>query len=157
MKTNKLILLKHIKGAPGLRLLGLGPNMRPCKGLTKLQNLFNQNAQWAQNRSIHDLRNCLSKSDVIISLWIDKKIVGFGRALSDGIFRSVLWDIVIDQNYQGKGYGKVVVNALLESKSIKKTKKIYLMTTNKKDLYTQLDFEEVNSQKLLIKRSDFNS
>ena len=157
MQTNKLILLKHIKGAPGLRLLGLGPNMRPCKGLTKLQNLFNQNAQWAQNRSIPDLRNCLSNSDVIISLWIDKKIVGFGRALSDGIFRSVLWDIVIDQNYQGKGYGKVIVNALLESKSIKKTKKIYLMTTNKKDFYTQLDFEEVNSQKLLIKLSNFNS
>jgi len=155
MKTNKLILLKHIKGAPGLRLFGLGPRMLPCKGLTRLQNLFNQNAQWAQNRSIPDLRNCLAKSDVIISLWIDKNIVGFGRALSDEVFRSVLWDIVIDQNYQGKGYGKVIVNALLESKSIKKTKKIYLMTTNKKDFYTQLDFEEVNSQKLLIKFSKF--
>ena len=155
MKTNKLILLKHIKGAPGFRLLGLGPYMRPCKGLAQLQKLFNQNAEWAQNRSIPDLMNCLSKSDVIISLWIDKKIVGFGRALSDGIFRSVLWDIVIDHNYQGKGYGKVIVNALLESKSIKKTKKIYLMTSNKKDFYAQLDFEEVDSQKLLIKVSKF--
>ena len=152
---NKLILLKHIKGAPGFRLLGLGPFMKPCQGLTKLQNLFNQNAQWAQNRSISDLRNCLSKSDVIVSLWIEKKIVGFGRALSDGIFRSVLWDIVIDENYRGKGYGKIIVNALLESKSIKHSKKIYLMTTNKKDFYTQLNFEEVNSQKLLIKISDF--
>ena len=155
MKTNNLILLKHIKGAPGFRLLGLGPYMRPCKGLAKLQNLFNKNAEWAQNRSIPDLRNCLSKSDVIISLWIDKKIVGFGRALSDGIFRSVLWDIVIDQNHQGKGYGKVIVKALLESKRIKKTKRIYLMTTNKKDFYAQLDFEEVNSQKLLIKSGKF--
>ena len=151
----KIILLKHIKGAPGFRLLGLGPHMQPCKGLTKLQNLFDQNAKWAQNRSISDLRNCLSKSDVIISLWIDKQIVGFGRALSDGIFRSVLWDIVIDRNYQGKGYGKIIVNALLESKSIKNTKKIYLMTTNKKDFYTQLNFEEVNSQKLLIKIDKF--
>ena len=155
MKKKKLILLKHIKGAPGLRLLGLGPHMQPCEGLTKLQNLFNQNAQWAQNRSISDLRNCLSKSDVIVSLWLDKKIVGFGRALSDGIFRSVLWDIVIDQNYQGKGYGKVIVNALLESKKIKNSKRIYLMTTNKKNFYTQLGFEEVNSQKLLIKINGF--
>jgi len=152
---NKLILLKHIKGAPGFRLLGLGPSLRPCKGLIKLQNLFNQNAQWAKNRSISDLRNCLSKSDVIVSLWIDKKIVGFGRALSDGVFRSVLWDIVIDEHYQGKGYGKIVVHALLEAKSIKHSKNIYLMTTNKKDFYTQLDFREVNSQKLLIKRSKF--
>ena len=151
----KIILLKHFKGAPGLRLLGLGPYMQPCQGLTKLQNLFNQNAEWAQNRSISELRNCLSQSDVVISLWIDKKIVGFGRALSDGIFRSVLWDIVIDQNHQGKGYGKVIVKALLESKKIKNTKKIYLMTTNKKDFYTQLDFKEVDSQKLLVKVSKF--
>tara|TARA_Y100001978_G_C23485921_1_gene333904 strand:+ start:43 stop:504 length:462 start_codon:yes stop_codon:yes gene_type:complete len=147
----RLTLLKHIKGAPGFRLFGLGPYMRPCKGLIKLQNLFNQNAQWAQNRSISDLRSCLSKSDVIVSLWFDKKIVGFGRALSDGIFRSVLWDIVIDKNHQGKGYGKIIVKALLESKSIKNTNKIYLMTTNKKDFYTQLDFEQVDSQKLLLK------
>ena len=151
----KLILIKHIKGAPGLRLLGLGPYMKPCKGLDKLQNLLNKNAEWAQNRSISDLKKCLSKSDVIISLWIDKKIVGFGRALSDEIFRSVLWDIVIDQNHQGKGYGKIIVKTILESKKIKNTKKIYLMTTNKKDFYTQLDFEEVNSQKLLLKMNRF--
>ena len=151
----KLILIKHIKGAPGLRLLGLGPYMKPCKGLQKLQNLLNKNAEWAQNRSISDLKKCLSKSDVIISLWIDKKIVGFGRALSDEIFRSVLWDIVIDQNHQGKGYGKIIVKTILESKKIKNTKKIYLMTTNKKDFYTQLDFEEVNSQKLLLKMNRF--
>ena len=145
----KLILIKHIKGAPGLRLLGLGPYMKPCKGLQKLQNLLNKNAEWAQNRSISDLKKCLSKSDVIISLWIDKKIVGFGRALSDEIFRSVLWDIVIDQNHQGKGYGKIIVKTILESKKIKGTEKIYLMTTNKKDFYTQQGFEQVNSQKLL--------
>ena len=156
MKTNKLILLKHIKGAPGLRLLGLGPNMRPCKGLTKLQDLFNQNALWAQNRSISDLKNCLSNSDVIISLWIDKQIVGFGRALSDGIFRSVLWDIVIDQNYQGKGYGKLIVNSLLESKRIKQSEKIYLMTSNQKDFYCQIGFDEVYSQNLLIKNIKIN-
>ena len=151
----KLILIKHIKGAPGLRLLGLGPYMKPCKGLQKLQNLLNKNAEWAQNRSISDLKKCLSKSDVIISLWIDKKIVGFGRALSDEIFRSVLWDIVIDQNHQGKGYGKIIVKTILESKKIKGTEKIYLMTTNKKDFYTQQGFEQVNSQKLLLKMNKF--
>ena len=151
----KLIVLKHIQGAPGLRLLGLGPYMQHCKGLYKLQNLLNKNAEWAKNRSISDLKKCLSKSDVIISLWIDKKIVGFGRALSDEIFRSVLWDIVIDQNYQGKGYGKIIVKTILESKKIKHTKKTYLMTTNKKDFYSQLDFEQVNSQKLLLKMNKF--
>ena len=155
--NREIILIKHFKGAPGLRLFGIGPNFLPCNGLCKLKVLLDKNTSWAKNRKIKDLKTCLANSDVIVSLWSNDQILGFGRALSDGTYRSILWDIVIDQNYQGKGYGKVIVNALLESKSIKKTKKIYLMTTNKKDFYTQLDFEEVNSQKLLIKLSDFNS
>ena len=92
-----------------------------------------------------------SKSDVIVSIWYKNKIVGFGRGLSDGIYRGVLWDIVIDKDHQGKGYGKLIVQKLLNSKQIQKTQKIYLMTTNKKQFYSQVDFKEVTSQKLLIR------
>jgi len=131
--------------------LGLGPNLKPVKGLFKLQQFFNRNAFWAKNRTINDLKTCLANSDVIISIWSDGNIVGFGRALSDGVYRGVLWDIVIDENYQGKGYGKLIVKNLLNSKKIKNTKKIYLMTTNKKLFYSQIDFKEVSTQNLLIR------
>ena len=144
-------LINHSKGAIGLRFFGLGPNLKPTKGLNKLKKLLDRNAFWAKNRTIKDLKKCLANSDVIISLWVDNEIVGFGRALTDGIYRGVLWDIVIDQNHQGKGFGKLIVKNLLSSKKIKNTKKIYLMTTNKKLFYSQLDFKEVTSQNLLLK------
>ena len=147
----EISLINHSKGALGLRLFGLGPNLRPINGLNKLQKLLDNNAFWANNRTINDLKKCLANSDVIVSIWVDNEIVGFGRALTDGIFRGVLWDIVIDQNYQGKGFGKLIVKNLLYSKKIKNTKKIYLMTTNKKLFYSQFDFNEVNSQNLLIR------
>ena len=147
----EISLINHSKGALGLRLFGLGPNLMPAKGLLKLQKFFNRNAFWAKDRKIKDLRKCLANSDVIISIWSNNEPVGFGRALSDGVYRGVLWDIVIDQNHQGKGYGKLIVKNLLESKKIKHTKKIYLMTTSKKLFYSQVDFKEVLSQKLLIK------
>ena len=147
----EIFLIKHSKGAIGLRLFGLGPNLKPCKGLRKLQSFLNRNAFWAKGRKIKDLKKCLANSDVIVSIWSCNEIVGFGRALSDGIYRSVLWDIVIDQNHQGKGYGKLIVNNLLNSKKIKNTKKIYLMTTNKQSFYSQIDFKEVTTQNLLIR------
>ena len=147
----KIFLVKHSKGAIGLRLFGLGPNFKPIKGLLKLQQFLNRNAFWAQDRKIADLRKSLANSDVIVSIWFDDEIVGFGRALSDGVYRGVLWDIIIDQNHQGFGYGKIIVKTLLDSKRIKNTKKIYLMTTNKKAFYSQLDFKEVLSQNLLIR------
>ena len=144
-------LINHSKGAIGLRLFGLGPNLKLTNGLEKLKILLDNNAFWAKNRTINDLKKCLANSDVIVSLWDGKEIVGFGRALTDGIYRGVLWDIVIDQNHQGKGYGTLILKNLLSSKKIKNTKKLYLMTTNKKLFYSQFNFEEVTGQNLLIR------
>ena len=153
----KVILIKHSKGAIGLRFFGLGPNLEPIQGLLKLQNLLNCNAFWAKDRTINDLKKCLANSDVVISIWLDKNIVGFGRALSDGVYRGVLWDIVIDQNHQGKGYGKLIVQNLLNSKKIKNTQKIYLMTSNKKLFYSQVKFQEVPDQTLLMREIKIKS
>ena len=147
----EISLINHSKGALGLRCFGLGPNLKPTDGLNKLQRLLDRNAFWAKNRTINDLKNCLANSDVIISLWVGKEIVGFGRALTDGIYRGVLWDIVIDKNHQNKGFGTLILKNLLSSKKIKNTKKVYLMTTNKKLFYSQFDFTEVTTQNLLIR------
>ena len=148
----EISLIKHSKGALGLRFFGLGPNLKPTNGLNKLQKLLDRNAFWAKNRTINDLKKCLANSDVIVSLWVGNEIVGFGRALTDGIYRGVLWDIVIDKDHQSKGFGTLILKNLLSSKKIKNTKKLYLMTTNKKRFYSQFNFQEVTSQDLLIRQ-----
>ena len=150
--NSEVVLIKHFKGAPGLRFFGIGPNLCPCKGLHKLKVLLDKNTSWAKKRKIKDLKYCLANSDVIVSIWSNHKILGFGRGLSDGTYRSVLWDIVIDHHHQGKGYGKLIVNSLLESKRIRHSEKVYLMTSNQKDFYCQIGFKEVLSQNLLIKK-----
>ena len=147
----EISVINHSKGAIGLRVFGLGPKLKPTNGLNKLQRLFDRNTFWAKSRTINDLKKCLANSDVIVSLWVGNEIVGFGRALTDGIYRGVLWDVVIDQNHQGKGFGTLIMKNLLSSNKIKNTKKLYLMTTNKKKFYSQFDFNEVSSQNLLIR------
>ena len=147
----EIFLINHSKGALGLRFFGLGPKLKPTNGLKKLQRFLHKNAFWAENRTINDLKKCLANSDVVVSFWVENEIVGFGRALSDGVYRGVLWDIVIDENHQGKGFGKSIINNILNSKKIKNTEKIYLMTTNKKLFYSQMDFKEVNTQNLLVR------
>ena len=72
----------------------------------------------------------LSKSSVVVSLWKDKALVGFGRATSDTIYRAVLWDIVVDKSFQNLGLGKIIVKAILENDLISKTERVYIMTTN---------------------------
>jgi len=77
--------------------------------------------------------------------------VGFGRASSDEVFRAVLWDVVIPEDLQGKGYGRQLVEALLNTPPLHNVERVYLMTTNSAGFYKQLGFERVNGQQLLLR------
>jgi N-acetylglutamate synthase-like GNAT family acetyltransferase len=144
-----LRLLIHAPGAPGLRLLGLGPGLRPSRGLWKLQRLLDQHAFWAQGRSLSQLRRMLAGSAAVASLWRGKRLVGFARASSDGVFRAVLWDVVIPEDLQGQGLGRQLVEALLNAPVVADVERVYLMTTNSAGFYQQLGFSLVNGQQLL--------
>ena len=145
-------LVEHASGAPGLQWFGMGPDLKPTRGLLKLQRLFDKHAFWAQQRNQRQLKRMLAGSTVVVSLWRGKRLVGFGRATSDGIHRAVLWDVVVAGDLQGRGLGRRVVEALLSTRSIRGAERIYLMTTNSAGFYEQLGFEAAQPQKLLIRK-----
>ncbi len=152
MAMSRIHLVEHAPGAPGLRLMGLGPNLRPTRGMLKLKLLLNKHAFWAQGRSRQHLREMLKGSQVVVSLWRGKRMVGFGRASSDGIYRAVLWDVVVAGDLQGRGLGRRVVEALLASPRLREVERVYLMTTNSNGFYEQMGFNKVSSQHLLIRK-----
>ena len=108
-------LVHHAPGAPGLRWLGRGPDLRPSRALLKLQRLFDRHAFWARGRSFAQLRRLLAGSEAVVSLWRGKRLVGFGRATSDGFSRAVLWDIVVAGDLQGHGLGRRAIEELLHT------------------------------------------
>ena len=150
-------IIKHANGAPGLRFLGLGPSFLPSEGVKKLQKLFNQNAFWAKNRKKEEIKKMLANSSVVVTLWSNTNLIGFGRATTDKTYRAILWDIVISKNSQGLGLGKIITEALLNHKNIKSVEKVYLMTTNSADFYKQLGFTENSNQTLLLLHQTSNS
>ena len=145
-----LILVKHAKGAPGLRLLGLGPKLYPLKGINQLQSLMIQNTFWANNRTREDIRKMLRASPVIVSVWDGKNIIGFGRATTDQIYRAVLWDIVVDKNYQKRGIGKAIIDNILIDPLLSKVEKIYLMTTDFEAFYSKMGFIKEDKKTLMM-------
>ena len=143
------ILIHHACGAPGLRLFGLGPNFSLNQGVQQLQMLLDENTSWAKRRKSKEIKKMLSKSQVIVSMWDKGKLIGFGRASSDQIYRAVLWDVVIDKKHQAKGYGERLVNAMLQNRLLLKVEKIYIMTTNCHDFYAKMGFNLEKHQKLM--------
>ena len=143
-------LVCHAPGAPGLRWLGLGPDLRPSRALLKLQRLFDRHATWARGRSFDQLRRLLAGSTAVVSLWRGKRLVAFGRATSDGFSRAVLWDIVVAGDLQGRGFGRRIVEELLHTPSVAGVERVYLMTTNSAGFYRQLGFRDADPQQLLV-------
>ena len=143
-------ILEHIKGAPGFRIFGLGPNCKPSRGLEQLQMLLTKNSSWGQKRNIKDLKKMIAGSSVVISLWSQEKLIGFGRATTDEIFRAVLWDIIIEKDYQNSGLGKKIVHKLLTNPLISKVQRIYIMTTHCESFYKKIGCKNSSNQMLML-------
>lgn len=93
--------------------------------------LLDQHRPWAAGRSKPQLRWMLMGSQVVVSAWCGRdELVGFGRATSDGVFRSVLGDVVVTDGHQSQGMGRALVGRLLAAPMLAQVDRTYLMTTN---------------------------
>ncbi|TKB08372.1 GNAT family N-acetyltransferase [Desulforhopalus sp. IMCC35007] len=52
-------------------------------------------------------------SFVVCAVYVSQKIIGFGRALSDGQYQSAIYDVVVSPVYQKRGIGKLIMEALM--------------------------------------------
>lgn len=145
-----LKIIRHSRGARGFRL-GLGPDFRPVKALLQLQRLLDANAFWARGRSMGDLKHMLQHSAVCVTAWTGNRLVGFGRATGDGVYRGTIWDLVVEGDFSGQGVGGAVVEALLASPALAGCERVYLMTTNSAGFYKKMGFAINQSQVLMIR------
>jgi ribosomal protein S18 acetylase RimI-like enzyme len=113
--------------------------------LYQLQTLLNKSAFWAIDRRIEDLEIAISRSEPVVSAWDEEKLIGFARAVSDGIYRATIFDVVVDCDYQRLGLGRKLVETVLAHPCMKRVERIYLTTTHQQSFYERLGFVINNS------------
>lgn len=121
--------------------------------LAALGALLDGHSFWATGRRPWQLGRMLGGSQVVVSAWQAGTLVGFGRATSDGVFRAVLWDVVVAGDQQGRGVGRRIVETLLASPEVAAAERVYLMTTTGEGFYEKLGFSRVDSQRLMLKQT----
>ena len=115
-----------------------------------LQKLFMNNSFWGRGRRPAGLLRSLRGSDVIVSTWDGEELVAVGRATSDGIYRAVLWDVVVRRDWEGRGAGRAVVNRLLSAPPVRCAERVYAMTTHGMVFYQRLGFHKEEKQHLML-------
>ncbi|ODT44134.1 MAG: hypothetical protein ABS70_06265 [Nitrospira sp. SCN 59-13] len=64
---------------------------------TQLIHLYRQ-APWAKHRALEQAQAMLAKTDLVILAWDGPRLVGFGRVLTDYVFRASIWDVIVDRD-----------------------------------------------------------
>ncbi len=117
--------------------------------INQVQTLFNQETFWAQGRDSDQLRKSLLGSDVVVTAWFEAELIGLARALSDGVYRATIWDVVVAADYRGLGIGKKLIKTLLTMPELQ-VERIYLMTTHHQAFYHRLGFQPNSSTTMVM-------
>jgi ribosomal protein S18 acetylase RimI-like enzyme len=146
ISPSRIRVVRHHAGARRLR-------WHPW-ALRQLQTLLQEHSFWAQGRSRKQLLRMLRGSQAVVTAWQGARLVGFGRASSDGVFRAVLWDVVVAKEHQGQGVGRQLLEQLLGAPTLQGVERVYLMTTQSAGFYEQLGFHTHHGQQLMLLMSN---
>ena len=60
------------------------------------------------------LIQALQTSWFVLSAYEDKRLVGFGRLVSDGVLHAMVYELIVLPEYQGQGIGGKILEKLVE-------------------------------------------
>jgi GNAT superfamily N-acetyltransferase len=66
------------------------------------------------NLTKEELSISLSNSYYSVSAYDEDKLVGFGKIVSDGVVHAMIYEMIVDPDYQGEGIGSCILNMLVE-------------------------------------------
>ena len=117
----------------------------------QLIRLFHQ-APWAKSRTLEDAKVMLRHSDVVVCAWDGDRLVGFGRVLTDFVYRATIWDVIVDQAYQKQGIGTELVHRILNHPRLNKVE-LFWLCTRRPGFYEKLGFSSKEQTGMVWSRS----
>jgi N-acetyltransferase len=77
-----------------------------------LHHLF-QNEWWTQGRTIEDVRKMLDGSITIaLADPATTRLIAFARAITDGVYKALILDVIVDESVRKTGLGKALMDAI---------------------------------------------
>ncbi len=83
----------------------------------ELARLF-ELAPLGKKREPEQLEIAFRNSMLKVFAFQGEKLIGAGRALSDGVWRAAIYDVAVFPEYQGRGIGSMIVRHLIDSAKV---------------------------------------
>lgn len=107
-----------------------------------LVQLFNQ-AGWTDKTSDLDrLQLMVENSQIVVTAWDEGNMIGFARCVTDHVFNGQINNVIVDQEYRGRGIGKGLISNILNSSKMV----TYILRGDPEnvDFYKHMGFKDAN-------------
>jgi ribosomal protein S18 acetylase RimI-like enzyme len=91
--------------------------------------------------SVH--QKAFENSASVVFIFHEKKMIGFGRAISDGTYQAAIYDVAVLPEYQRKGIGKLIIKTIVSS--LPGCNFILYANVGKEEFYEKLNFRKMKT------------
>lgn len=88
--------------------------VKSCKNIDFIQVCEILHFYGLSDLDVETQKKVFKNSYAVVFLLEEKKIIGVGRAVSDGICQAALYNLAVRDEYRGNGLGKVIIDHLLK-------------------------------------------
>ncbi|MDQ7094274.1 GNAT family N-acetyltransferase [Desulfosporosinus sp. PR] len=96
-------------------------------------------------------KKAFENSWTVVFVFERDKLVGFGRALSDGAYQAAIYDLAILPEYQSRGIGRLIVDSI--KTSLPQCNFILYAAPGKEKFYEKLNFRRMKTGMALFFKS----
>jgi GNAT superfamily N-acetyltransferase len=76
-----------------------------------------QKEWWTKGRELEDVRRMLEQTDIVVA---------FARGLTDGVYKALIFDVIVADPHRSHGLGRALMDALLEHPRLKRVRHLEL-------------------------------
>ena len=95
-------------------------------------------------------RKSFENSQVTVFIRREGQLIGFGRAISDGVFQAAIYDVAILPEYQAQGIGTLIIKTIIDKLS--DCNFILYAAVGKEGFYQTLGFRKMKTGMALFQK-----
>lgn len=109
---------------------------------------FITNTYWGDGRSLEEVDKTIENSFCFGMYTSNREQIGFARVVTDYLYFGYFMDVIILEEFQGRGYSKILMEYMLADSTIKKLKTVALKTKDAHKLYERYGFKKIGDSSL---------
>ncbi|WP_147565284.1 GNAT family N-acetyltransferase [Clostridium tyrobutyricum] len=88
-------------------------------------------------------KKAFQNSHTVVFIYHNDKLIGFGRAISDGIYQAAIYDVAVLPEYQGNHIGSIIIKSIIDK--IHHCNFILYASPGKEQFYEKMNFKKMKT------------